>query len=369
MVNRRAVSTRRLFALVALIALLMTGLAPAVLAGHGPGGRCTDQEDSVIPFTARVGKQRAAGRYALPPADPQGIVVFSHGYGHSSASWEHHLRRVANQLGVITIAMDGRDLRVVGTKASGVPDTRGWPVSSAAEDGIAATKLFQRACPQAATIVNYGVSMGGNTSGLMAAAKAKRADGATPLFDYWVDIEGATSMIETYAVARTLAPLNGTAAKAVEDIERETGGPIEEHREAYEARNVLTHVQDIAASGVKGVVIVQGVDDGLVPYDQSQEMHAALQAVGIPTQYFTVTLKTDESERETTATGTVLSNVDPTYRSPVAGHASEMSTTHIVSVTGFQRLAAIFEGAPPTCPSAHVVDGQAGIFPPPTGCG
>jgi hypothetical protein len=285
-------------------------------------------------------------------------VVFSHGYGHSSYSWQEHARRAAAELGVIAVAMDGRGLHILDTeKKPGIPNTAGWPVQQAAEDGIAAAQMFEAACPTATTIVNYGVSLGGNTSGIMAAAGAKRADGTTPLFDWWVDIEGVNNLIETYMEARAASP------SAAADIEEQTGGPIESNRDAFTARTNVLRAADMKAAGLKGVVLVQGVDDGLVPYNQSQEMFHALSAVGIPAQYFTVTLKSDESERETTGTGIVGSRIDPAYRSPLAGHTSEMSTTHIVSVTGFERLDAIFAGAPPACTRLYWVDGQVGGAP------
>ncbi len=78
---------------------------------------------------------------------------------------------------------------------------------------------------------------------------------------------------------------------------------------------------------------------------------------------FTVTLKSPESERETTLTGYLGSQLDPNYRSPLAGHASEMSTTHIVSVLGFERLTALFNGDAPDCTAEHVVDGELGQLP------
>mgnify|MGYP006210209499 CR=1 FL=1 len=49
------------------------------------------------------------------------------------------------------------------------------------------------------------------------------------------------------------------AANAQEDIEKEMGGPIEEAPETYLDRAVVTHVDEIAASGVKGVVLVHGL--------------------------------------------------------------------------------------------------------------
>ncbi|MDQ1443583.1 MAG: hypothetical protein QOI20_47 [Acidimicrobiaceae bacterium] len=320
---------------------------------------CTDTVDRAVEFSIPVpGDDRLAhGFYAVPDSAPVGMVVFSHGYGHSSYSWQQHVARVARDLHVVTIAMDGRDLHILSTeKAPGIPNTAGWPVTSAAADGITAAKLFQAACPTIGTIVNYGVSLGGNTSGIMAASGATRIDG-TPLFDWWVDIEGVNNLIETYFEARGASP----AAQA--DIEEETGGSFESDPAPFQARTNVLHTQDMKAAGLKGVVLVQGVDDGLVPYNQSQEMFDALNAVGIPTQYFTVTLKSDQSEAETTLSGTVGKKVDPSYRSPLAGHTSEMSTTHIVSLTGFDRLDAIFAGHPPACTRLAVVDGQVGSTP------
>jgi pimeloyl-ACP methyl ester carboxylesterase len=288
------------------------------------------------------------------------MVVFSHGYGHSSYSWKAHLARVAQRLNVITVAMDGRGLTFTGTfKSDGVtPNTSGWPVQAAADDGIAAAKLFESTCPGLGTIVNYGVSLGGNTSGIIAKTAAKRADGVTPMFDWWVDVEGVNNLVETYMEAR------GASPSAASDIQHETGGPIEVvGPDAYTARTNVLHTAEMKAAGLKGVVLVQGVDDGLVPYNQSQEMFDSLNAAGIAAQYFTVTLKSDESERETTLSQNVGKTTDPNYRSPLAGHASEMSTTHIVGVTGFERLDAIFGGHPPACTRVYWVDGQLGGAP------
>lgn len=320
---------------------------------------CTDDVDAAVPFQIYVnGDPRPAkGIYALPATNPVGMVVFSHGWGHSSLSWQHHAARVARTLNVIAIAMDGRDLTILETfKAPGIPNTAGWPVKTGAEDGIAAARLFEAACPTVDTVVNYGVSMGGNTSGVMAAAGAKRADGA-PLFDWWVNIEGVNNLVETYLAARAASPA------ARDQIERETGGPFEAKQDEYFSRSNVRNVERMKAAGLKGVVLVHGVDDGLVPYNQAQEMFAALTAVDIPTQFFTVTLKSNQTERETAATGYVFNNVDKSYRSPLAGHASEMSTTHIVGVTGFERLDAIFAGQPPACTRVVVTDGQVGSTP------
>ena len=140
-----------------------------------------------------------------PPGKPKGLVAFFHGYTHTAQSWAEHIRRTAAQEGVIALAMNYRG-QIDGPPYPGttLPRSRGWQVSEGAADSIAAAKLFDRACPRLPSIVAYGVSMGGNASGLAVASRAKRTTGA-PLFDQWFDIEGAVNVIEIYTAARVLA--------------------------------------------------------------------------------------------------------------------------------------------------------------------
>jgi len=129
----------------------------------------------------------------------------------------------------------------------------------------------------------------------------------------------------------------------------------------------VLRVADIAAGGLKGVIKVHGVDDGLVPFNQAREMVAALDLEGIPVHMFNVLRRTPESERETTITGYAGGKLDPNYTSPFAGHASETSTVHIIMKTAFERLVALYRGEVP-CRQETVVDGnspQLGAF---TGC-
>ena len=189
-------------------------------------------------------------------------------------------------------------------------------MSEGAVASIAATKAFEQACPFVKTIVAYGISMGGNTSGLAAASHATRHDGR-PLFDYWWDIEGATNVIETYAGARALAATgNAFAVGAQQDIEAEMGGPIEAQPQAYVDHAVVTHGPDSEA----GTTL-----DGYLP---------------VP------------------------------HDSPFAGHGSETSNTQLVIKTGFDRLASYFStGDAPAC-REFVVDGTTGVTAgiPTTGC-
>jgi acetyl esterase/lipase len=370
----RPSTVRRSVAAAALAAVALGSLTPA-LAGNGRGRdrgeddrrhghgttatttACTGSPASVQTLNLTVAGQPAWGLYAYPSTAPKGIVVFGHGYGHTAESWRKHITDTATRDGVIAVAMDYRGQ--VDTPGTPLPSSRGWQVIEGAADSIAAAQYFNGLCPDAATIVMYGVSMGGNTAGLAVAAKATRAGGA-PLFDYWFDIEGATSVVETYTEARALAGSGNAFAKnAVEDIEHELGGPIESRPQAYLDLSVITHGDDIKASGVKGVVMVQGVDDGLVGYNQSPELYTRLRSLGIPVDFWTAVTRGSASEPGTTLDGYVTSQV-PGFTSPFAGHASEASDTHIVGNAGFERLAALFSGTAPACRTG-LLDGTLGF--------
>lgn len=328
-------------------------------AARDQGGPCTAGPQA-RPLTVEVDGEDAHGLVAYPRQAPTGLVVFAHGYGHTSESWRHHLTRTARDHGVIALAMDYRGTEILPAEdPDELPSSRGWQVAEGAQDSIVAAQRFEARCPSIEHIVVYGVSMGGNTAGLAAAAGAERADGS-PLFDHLVAIEPAVNVIETYQGARALGVSGNTfAVHATEDIERQMGGTFEEVPDAYLERTVVARADDIAASGIRGVVLVHGVDDGLVPYDQSRELQAALRAVDVPVELHTVLTRGPDSEAGTTATGTVLGTTG-IYESPFAGHASEASTTHTVGVTGFEVLASLFDGHEVGC-DEHLVDGMTGL--------
>lgn len=326
-----------------------------VVADYAP--RCAGDPDAVTRLDMHVNGQLTWGLYAMPATPAKGIVVVGHGYGHTAESWRQHLAAIARRNSVVAVAMNYRGQ--VDTPDQPLPTSRGWQVAEGAEDSIAAAQLFQRACPAAKTIVMYGVSMGGNTAGLAVAAQAKRSNG-TPLFDYLFDIEGAVNVTETYFEARALALSgNATAKNAVADIEREMGGTFEDKSDVYLERTVVNRVDDIAASGIKGVVMVHGVVDGLVGYNQSPEFLVRLREHGVPTDFWTAVTRGSASEPGTTLDGYVTGSV-PGYTSPFAGHASEASSTHIVGAAGFERLALLFKGVAPAC-RVGVLDGNLGF--------
>lgn len=372
--NTLVIPRRRWMASIAL-AGLVAGLAASPSSAlprrrsstRAPVSVCTDRVDRAIPISIRVGGKRATGHYVLPRRRPKALVVFAHGYGHTSHSWIGHMRRAARDHGVIAATMDYRGIKISrDSNGDGLPESRGWNVMAGAQDTIAIARNLESRCKSIRKVTIFGVSMGGNTSGLAVAIAGKKRlkkSDDTPLFDHWFDIEGAVNVIETYAGARLLAPVNGTAANAKADIEAEAGGPFEEKHDAYIERAVVARMDDIAASGIKGVVLVHGLDDGLVPYNQSRELSTLLAAKRIAYDFYTIGRRSPESERETTATGYVGNAVNPDYKSPLAGHASEKSTTHIVMVTAFKRLWELIDKGRGFVPGEYrelPVDGELG---------
>lgn len=339
--------------------------AVAVRSSHttsvsGAGAPCTDDVDTAAPLTLTVAGESAEGLFALPAKAPKAIVVFAHGYGHTVESWRTHLTRVAREDGVVAVAMNYRGTVILPPSSpGGLPQSRGWQVAEGAEDSIAAVRHFLDACPAVKTVVMYSVSMGSNAGGLAVAAGATRP-GGDPLFDFWVNIEGATNVTETYHEARLLGLSGNTfAVNATADIERQMGGTFEQVPQRYLERSVVLRTADIAASGLKGVISVHGLDDGLVPHNQSREVTTALHAVGVPTEMYTVATRGPGSEPGTTISGTILGPTGQ-YTSPFAGHASEASTTHIVGMKGFELLSQLLRERTVGC-GEFLVDGTTGL--------
>lgn len=343
--------------------VVLLGLAAALVALMLPvehaDARLACRGDAKTPrvISISVDGKKASGFYVAPKRRPQGLAIFSHGNSASPTDWFGVMRHVARRDRVVGVAMyyPGEPILEGGT------ETRGWFVREGAEAGIAAAQAFLGSCRYLAekTIVDYGVSMGGNTSGLMAAAGAKRP-GGDPLFDYWFAIEGATNVIETYLEATAVAPANETGRKVKAEIEHEAGGSLAERPGAYRGLAVISHAEEIAASGIKGVVLVHGVSDGLVPYNQSVEMQARLLQVGLPTDFYTVATK----PRGTNSGTTIDGYLPVEHESPFAGHGGEDDKTHLVIRTGLKALDALFQRrAAPVGHRKFFVDGNVGTIP------
>jgi hypothetical protein len=344
----------------AMLALAGLLLAAGSVAGHA-APPCTDDGNVTLDTMPILGLE---GRYAFPDRPAHTLVVMAHGYRNRSDSWVPHLLSAAGEHDAIAVAMD-----YSGTGPA--PDNRGWRVKEGAQDSIAAAKYFLANCPSLNKVAILGVSMGGNTSGLAVAAKEMR-NGNRPLFDYWVSVEGAVASTETYLAARALAPSGDPyISGALADFEEACGGPIEAQPDCYREMNVVARSADVAASGVKGVAIVHGIADGLVPVNQSRELATVLRAQGVPTDFFSVARRNDWTNPATASTegGTTAdSQVIPRLGQPaldirpLAGHGWEGSTTHIVIKTGFDRLWAMLEDGATPANDEYLVDSEAGTI-------
>jgi pimeloyl-ACP methyl ester carboxylesterase len=296
-----------------------------------------------------------SGKYALPATTPTQLVVFAHGHQNSAASWMGHLQDAANH-GAVAVAPDYR-----GTGPA--PVYLGWPAKAGAEDLATVARFFLNRCPTIKQVFLLGVSMGGNVSGLALANQPVRADG-TPLFDYWVDVEGVNDLTQEYLLARGVAPVNEGGKVAQAEIEAETGGPLESKPAEYQSRTNIFRAPDIAASKVKGAVLVHSVEDGLVPYDQSPSMTVALRANGVPTDLYSV-LRRDPQKRDPgNEQSTILGIAGLGESDPFAGHGWEGSNTHIVIDTGMQRLWALMDATTARPSNANfLVDSGLGTVP------
>lgn len=344
---------RPALAIAGLLVASSVQVAPRLAVQAGEGS-CSGNPTVVQDTQPRFG---LTGRFTLPRHAPIGLVVFAHGYRNSSASWVHHLVDAADH-GLVAVAVDYRGL-------GPAPDYRGWPAQAGAQDLVTAAQYFLRRCSTINEVVLLGVSMGGNMSGLAVAQDAKRADGKTPLWDYWIDTEGVTNWVETWAEATATAPGSVYSAAAEQDIEKEAGGTPVTAPDAYRSRDVLGRTADVAASGVKGVIMIHSVEDGLVPYDQTRETSTAERAAGVPVDVYSVLRRTsarDPGHEQTT----LLGDAGFGGQDPFSGHAWEGSSTHIVMTTSMSRLFALFD--PTTVKPSNrefAVDGQAGIVPTP----
>lgn len=317
---------------------------------------CTSSNQTPQPLTVTVAGQPATGLYSLPAAAPKGIVVVGHGFPGTAQSEASLVQQIATADQVVALAMDYR-----GTDLS---TGLGWRVIEGAQDSIAATKLFDAACPGSGSFTNsvLGISMGGNMSGIAVSSGATRSSGA-PLFDYWFDVAGVTDVPEIYsdATAISLAPLGAIQTigqEAVTAMNAEFGGTPLTALPAYLGNSPVLRTAQMKSSGLKGVVISHGVLDGEVTSDMSVQMASALAATGIPEDIYASVFKIPGTDPGRTLDGDVLGLI-PGYVSPFAGHVSQ-----VVLQAATDRMQAIYSGVPgPSGLSVTLADGELGTVP------
>ena len=330
---------------------------------------CTSTSQAPQPLTVTVAGQSATGIYILPSTAPRGIVVVGHGFPGTATTFAAQAQQIATDDGVIVVSMNYR-----GTDPS---TGLGWRVIEGAQDSIAATKLFDGACPGSASFVNsvFGISMGGNMSGLAVSQHATRSNGA-PLYNYWFDVSGVSNAAETWADAEaiSLVPLGSTqttGTNALTALSNEFGGTALTATGTYLANSPVTRAGLMRASGIQGVEIFHGVDDGEVTADQGLQMATALGLAGVPTNVYTSVFNTPGGSNGLTldgdTLGAALSAVNtaalmgllPAYVSPFSGHVSA-----VVMSSALSHLNALYtQNQVPSGISVTSQDGALGTFP------
>ncbi|MCW2755862.1 MAG: hypothetical protein JWQ32_3273 [Marmoricola sp.] len=355
---------------VACVALALPfALAGVAAADTVVAAPCTSTSQAPQPLTVTVGGQPATGLFSLPATAPKGIVVVGHGFPGTAARFATEMQQIATNDGVIALSMNyrGTDL------STGI----GWRVLEGAQDSIAATKLFDSACPGSSGFVNsvFGISMGGNMSGLAVSQNATRSSGS-PLYNYWFDVAGVANVAETWAdsEAISLVPLGSiqaTGTSALAAMSAEFGGTALTVPGTYLADSPVTRAGLMRASGIQGVEIFHGVDDGEVTADQSVQMAAALAVAGVPTNVYTSVFNTPGGSNGATLDGDTLGGalaavstqalmgMLPAYVSPFSGHVSA-----IVMSTALAHLNALYVGQQvPTGLSVTLQDPDLGTYP------
>jgi hypothetical protein len=246
----------------------------------------------------------ARGLVAYPRGRATQLVVCAHGMGHTADEWAPHLRRIAAR-GAIAVAMDYSPY---------------FDLDRGAAETLAAARYLQRRVRTIDQTYLFSVSMGGAVAG-------KALAESTGVFDHWIDLEGLTNTVESWAEA------SAVGHRAAADLEADAGGTPTTATDAYAARSPAMRAGEIAAHGLRGVVLAHSVNDGLVPYDQARELADGLAAAGVAWDFHSVA-RGPCSEQGTTGTG-AFGLFNPAC---LAGHATETSTTHPIMSTGFAVL-------------------------------
>ncbi|HYN35460.1 MAG TPA: hypothetical protein VEV82_00635 [Actinomycetota bacterium] len=111
--------------------LIGTGAVAGTKPGKPKKNPCVDKADSAQAFDLSVEGEHATGRFALPAKQPKALVVYAHGFGHTSASWVEHMKTSAKEHGVIAVGMDYRGIKITpDSNDDGLPESRGWNAMS-----------------------------------------------------------------------------------------------------------------------------------------------------------------------------------------------------------------------------------------------
>jgi dipeptidyl aminopeptidase/acylaminoacyl peptidase len=221
-------------------------------------------------YSITVDGETALGWLAYPATGtPTKLLVIGHGCcGKPDQSGT--VSAYADAYGAVAVAMDYRG-----------PGR--WDVPKGYRDLIGATENLKARFPSISRTVIWGLSMGGETTGLAVAARPD-------LFDYWVDSFGVVDLFQEFA-ALGLYPgvspnVNDTGNPTGSWIVEAAGGTPVTAPATYLTMSPAYHADTM--HGIKRAYISHGIGDLIVQYSQSRLMYANLVANGIPVSLDTV---------------------------------------------------------------------------------
>jgi Prolyl oligopeptidase family len=234
--------------ILVVLALLLVPLAAAAVA--------TER------YSITVDGETALGYLAYPTTgSPTTLLVFGHGCC-GKPNQTAFVRSYANGYGAVVVAMDYRG-------------PGGWDVMKGHRDLIGATEDLKARFPSLSRTIIWGISMGGETTGMAVAARPD-------LYDYWVNTFGVTNLFEEWVA---LGHYGGVGDQGA--IWKETGGAPAAVPQEYLVRSPALRTAEMV--GIQRAYIAHGIGDLIVPYSMSRETYAGLVAAGVPVTLHTVT--------------------------------------------------------------------------------
>ena len=308
----------------------LLGVLAALAVAVPAQAACTAKSPRAKHVSVKVHGHKSKGFGAFPKRKPRALVVVAHGYSWTAATWQTKLRAIAKRDRAIAVAPDFRGLKFKPSEY-GFPKSRGIPLRNAIADLKAYGRHYVKKCKSVKTVVLVGYSIGGIYSGNTLMHHPKRPGGKRRLFDYYVGMEAIEDVFGEFKLANAFKD-DPFIKGAIDDASAELGGTIDEKPAAYHRVSPIEHIKAIRRSGIRGVILVHGIDDGLVPYNQAKDMTKALRKGHVKTDLYTAYKRRPGDTPDTTLSGRLGQPSGNT------GHAPDWATHHLVPATGLHAL-------------------------------
>ncbi|MDL4912985.1 MAG: prolyl oligopeptidase family serine peptidase [Enterobacterales bacterium endosymbiont of Blomia tropicalis] len=236
-------------------------------------GQETETESSEIKpqeinFTTEDGTVLPALLGYVKGSKPGRLIIFCHGHTENMHVFDKYIPEFTD-VNTMTLAVTYRN------------DDK-FPVLAGAKDVIYASTAILKDYPSVEKIYLYSASMGGAIAGTAIGESKHYTLPGNKRFEYWVSASGVTNLIELYAEAALFVP--GTR----EEIEEDAGGtPVEKNQE-YVRRSPALRAEDLKAAGLKHVEVIHAKYDGIVLYNQAEELVSALEKNNVDVELTTL---------------------------------------------------------------------------------